>query len=96
MSYFIFTNNLDNVEETIYKIAENQSDLNNLNIEKSSYNEPAGGAAALRQALRRPGGFGRTARSACPSGCGADDRPAVARRNPYPAGTAANVYGRRT
>ena len=37
MSYFIFTNNLDNVEGTIYKIAENESDLNNLNIEKSSY-----------------------------------------------------------
>ena len=37
MSYFIFTNNLDNVEGTLYKIAENQSDLNNLNITQSVY-----------------------------------------------------------
>jgi hypothetical protein len=32
MSFFIFLNNLDNVEGTLYSIAENQSDLNNLNI----------------------------------------------------------------
>jgi hypothetical protein len=37
MSYFIFLNNLDNVEGTLYKIAENQSDLNNLNISQSTY-----------------------------------------------------------
>lgn len=37
MSYFIFTNNLDNVEGTLYKIVENQSDLNNLNITQSVY-----------------------------------------------------------
>lgn len=37
MSYFVFLNNLDNVNETIYKIAENQSDLNNLNIIQSDY-----------------------------------------------------------
>jgi hypothetical protein len=37
MSYFIFSKNLDNVEGTIYKIAENQSDLNNLNIIQSEY-----------------------------------------------------------
>jgi hypothetical protein len=37
MSYFIFLKNLDNVEGAIYKIAENQSDLNNLNINQSDY-----------------------------------------------------------
>jgi hypothetical protein len=37
MSYFIFLKNLDNVEGTIHNIAENQSDLNNLNITKSDY-----------------------------------------------------------
>lgn len=37
MSYFIFTPNLDNVSGTIYKIAENQSDFNNLNITPSVY-----------------------------------------------------------
>jgi hypothetical protein len=37
MSYFIFGKNLDNVDGTIYKIAENQNDLNNLNITPSAY-----------------------------------------------------------
>ena len=37
MAYFIFGKNLDDVENTIYKIAENQSDLDNLNLEKNSY-----------------------------------------------------------
>lgn len=37
MSYFIFTKNLDDIENTCYKIAENQSDLNNLNINQESY-----------------------------------------------------------
>jgi hypothetical protein len=37
MSYFIFLKNLDNVDGTIVKIAENQSDLNNLNINQSDY-----------------------------------------------------------
>jgi hypothetical protein len=37
MSYFIFLKNLDNIDGTIYKIAENQSDLNNLNINQSEY-----------------------------------------------------------
>jgi|694.fasta_scaffold48141_2 hypothetical protein len=37
MSYFIFTKNSDNIEGTIYKIAENQSDLNNLNINQTDY-----------------------------------------------------------
>jgi len=37
MSYFIFQNNSDNIEGTLYKIAENQSDLNNLNISQSLY-----------------------------------------------------------
>ena len=32
MSYFIFLKNMDNIEASIYKIAENQNDLNNLNI----------------------------------------------------------------
>jgi len=37
MSYFIFLKNLDNIESTIYKIAENQNDLNNLNITQGDY-----------------------------------------------------------
>ncbi len=37
MSYFIFIKNLENLTGTIYKIAENQSDLNNLNINQSDY-----------------------------------------------------------
>jgi len=37
MSYFIFLKNLDNIGGTIYKIAENQSDLNNLNINQPDY-----------------------------------------------------------
>jgi hypothetical protein len=37
MSYFIFTKDTDNIEATIYKIAENEFDLNNLNINKESY-----------------------------------------------------------
>jgi hypothetical protein len=37
MSYFIFIKNLDNIEATLYKIAENQSDLNYLNINQSDY-----------------------------------------------------------
>jgi hypothetical protein len=37
MAYFIFGKNLDNIEGTIYKITENQSDLNNLNIIQSNY-----------------------------------------------------------
>jgi len=37
MSYFIFLKDLDNSEGTLYKIAENQSDLNNLNIIQSDY-----------------------------------------------------------
>jgi hypothetical protein len=37
MAYFIFQKNSDNIPGNIYRIAENQSDLNNLNIEQSSY-----------------------------------------------------------
>jgi hypothetical protein len=37
MAYFIFTNNVDNVSGTTYRIAENESDLNNLNITQSVY-----------------------------------------------------------
>jgi len=37
MAYFIFLNNLNNIEGTIYRIAENQSDLNNINIDKTNY-----------------------------------------------------------
>jgi hypothetical protein len=37
MSYFIFLKNYDNIQGSIYRIAENESDLNNLNIEKSIY-----------------------------------------------------------
>jgi hypothetical protein len=37
MAYFIFTKDLNNTENTIYRIAENSSDLNNLNINPSVY-----------------------------------------------------------
>lgn len=37
MSYFIFIKNKDNLEGSIYKIAENENDLNNLNIIQSDY-----------------------------------------------------------
>jgi hypothetical protein len=37
MAYFIFTKNLDNIDGTIYRVAENQSDFNNLNITPSVY-----------------------------------------------------------
>jgi len=37
MAYFIFTKNLNNEENTLYRIAENLSDLNNLNIDQSNY-----------------------------------------------------------
>jgi hypothetical protein len=37
MSYFIFHKNLDNLSGTLYRIAENTSDLDNLNIIKSDY-----------------------------------------------------------
>jgi hypothetical protein len=35
MAYFIFIKNSDNVENTLYRIAENQFDLNNLNISQT-------------------------------------------------------------
>lgn len=37
MSYFIFSPNLDNVDGTLYRIAENQNDLDNLNILEDNY-----------------------------------------------------------
>jgi len=37
MAYFIFAKNCDDLNGTLYRIAENENDLNNLNIEKSSY-----------------------------------------------------------
>jgi hypothetical protein len=37
MAYFIFTNDSDNIEGTLYRIAENLSDLNNLNIDQNFY-----------------------------------------------------------
>jgi hypothetical protein len=37
MAYFIFAQNSDGIEGTISRIAENQVDLNNLNINLSSY-----------------------------------------------------------
>jgi len=37
MAYFIFAKNLDGVENTISRIAENENDLNNLNIIQSDY-----------------------------------------------------------
>jgi hypothetical protein len=37
MSFFIFLKNLDNQEGSLYKIAENQNDLNSLNIIQSDF-----------------------------------------------------------
>ena len=37
MAYFVFIKNADNLDSSIYKIAENQFDLDNLNIIKSDY-----------------------------------------------------------
>lgn len=37
MAYFIFNNNLDNIRGSLYRIAENQSDYNNLIINPSNY-----------------------------------------------------------
>jgi hypothetical protein len=37
MAYFIFLKNSDNLEGLLYKIAENETDLNNLNIIQSDY-----------------------------------------------------------
>jgi hypothetical protein len=37
MYYFIFLQNLENIKGSIYRIAENQNDLNNLNIIISDY-----------------------------------------------------------
>ena len=37
MAYFIFTKNLENLEGSLYRIAENKIDLDNLNINTSSY-----------------------------------------------------------
>jgi hypothetical protein len=37
MAFFIFTKNQDNQTGTLYRICENQSDLNNLNIIQSDY-----------------------------------------------------------
>jgi len=37
MAYVVFTKNSENIEGSVYKIAENDFDLNNLNINKSDY-----------------------------------------------------------
>jgi hypothetical protein len=37
MAYFIFTKNLDNIENSIYRIAENTEDLNYCNINDQDY-----------------------------------------------------------
>jgi hypothetical protein len=37
MAYFIFAKNFDNLEGSIYRIAENQTDLNNLGIHQENY-----------------------------------------------------------
>ena len=38
MAYFLFIKDLPNINGTIYKIAANDIDLNNLNIDKNSLN----------------------------------------------------------
>jgi len=37
MSYFIFIKDLDNIDNTIYRIANTQTDLENLNLNQSYY-----------------------------------------------------------
>jgi len=37
MSYFIFQKNMDNIEGSLFRIAENSSDLNSLNLIESDY-----------------------------------------------------------
>ena len=37
MAYFVFIKNMDDLEGSLYRIAENLSDLNNLNIMKDDY-----------------------------------------------------------
>jgi hypothetical protein len=37
MTYFIFVKNFDNIEGSLYRIAENENDLNNLNINQNVY-----------------------------------------------------------
>jgi hypothetical protein len=37
MAYFVFIKNADNLDSSLYRIAENQFDLDNLNIIKSDY-----------------------------------------------------------
>jgi hypothetical protein len=37
MAYFIFLKNFENVSGSLYRITENESDLNNLNITQSDY-----------------------------------------------------------
>jgi hypothetical protein len=37
MAYYIFLKNSDNIEGTLYRVAENLSDLNNLNINQVNY-----------------------------------------------------------
>ena len=37
MAYFVFVKDLDNIEGNLFKIAENEFDLNNLNIIKEEY-----------------------------------------------------------
>jgi hypothetical protein len=37
MAYFVFQKNSDNVENTLYRIAANENDLNNLSITQSQY-----------------------------------------------------------
>lgn len=37
MAYFVFNKNCENIEGSLVRFAENQSDLNNLNIDQSSY-----------------------------------------------------------
>jgi mRNA-degrading endonuclease YafQ of YafQ-DinJ toxin-antitoxin module len=38
MPYFIFNKNQEDISGTFYRMAENESDLNNLNIEITNYN----------------------------------------------------------
>jgi hypothetical protein len=37
MAYFIFLKDFENIEGGLYRIAENENDLNNLNISQSNY-----------------------------------------------------------
>jgi hypothetical protein len=60
MSYFIFTKDLENIPGSIYRIAENQNDLNNSNINKSDYRiieDSQENFNAVKYGIKHPQGY---------------------------------------